>query len=270
MTLAESQADTIASGPPAYERYFVPAIGRPVAEDLIAAADLKPGEHVLDVACGTGIVARLAAAKVGPSGAVSGLDIHPGMISEARQVCADQPQFSWHVADAQSLPLPEESFDVVLCQMGLQFMPGKLAALREMRRVLKPGGRLLVNVPGPMPDLFAVLTDALTRHVGDETAKFGHAVFAMHDRDEMVELLRSAGFSDSAVNQQPKSLHLPPPVDFLWQYIHSTPLAAGVFGRARPDARTALEKDVRAGWRDFETKGGMDLDVGITTACARR
>lgn len=269
MSLHQRQAAAIVTGPPAYERYFVPAIGRPLAEDLIAVADLRPGEHVLDIACGTGVVTRLAVERVGPSGAVFGVDINPGMIAAARQALADVPEISWHVADAESLPLPGDSVDVVLCQMGLQFVPGKLAALREMRRVLRPGGRALVSVPGPQPDMFAILSEALAQHIDPETAKFCDVVFAMYDCDEIRELLRSAGFKDPSANSQPILLRLPPPADFLWQYIQSTPIASAVLAKER-DVLERLEKDVSTAWRRYETSGGMDLEIGMTTAGARK
>jgi SAM-dependent methyltransferase len=142
--------ETYSGGPAAnYERYFVPAIGAPVAHDLIELAELRPGEHVLDVACGTGVVTRLAAEQVG-GGAVAGVDINPGMLQVARNVAGDTA-IEWHEASAEALPLGDATFDVALCQMGLQFFPDRPGALREMRRVLRPGGRVVINVPGPTP-----------------------------------------------------------------------------------------------------------------------
>ena len=104
---------------------------------------------MVDVACGTGVVARLAAARVGPAGAVTGVDVTPGMLAVARSISADGPPIEWHEASAGKLPLPDASADVVLCSLGLQFFPDREAALREMRRILVPGGRLAVNAPGP-------------------------------------------------------------------------------------------------------------------------
>lgn len=139
------------SPPENYERYFVPAIGEPVARDLIDRAALRAGERVLDVACGTGIVARLAAEQVGETGTVAGLDVNPGMLAVARSVTPPETSIDWHEASAEDMPLPDDVFDVVLCQMGLQFMADKPAALSEMRRVLAPGGRIILNAPGRPP-----------------------------------------------------------------------------------------------------------------------
>ena len=102
-----------------YERYSVPAIGAPLAEDLVRAAALRPGQRVLDVACGTGVVARLAAQQVEVDGTVAGLDINPGMVAVARSETAPEMPVEWHEASADSMPFPDESVDVVLCQMGL-------------------------------------------------------------------------------------------------------------------------------------------------------
>lgn len=268
MILDQTPNDAIVPGPPAYECYFVPAIGRPIAEGLIAAAQLRPGEQVLDIACGTGIVARLAAAQVIPSGTVSGADINPGMIAEARRACEDVANIDWHETDAASLPFPNDSFDVVLCQMGIQFFPAKLPPLKEMRRVLRPGGRVLVNTPGPMPELFAVIRDAVARYVGPKPAGFLDAVFSLHDPDEYTELLRSAGFRQPDVRRAEKALELPPPADFLWQYLQSTPIGADVFNNTDADACAALEAQVREGCRQFEMGSGMKLQLGLTTAAA--
>jgi ubiquinone/menaquinone biosynthesis C-methylase UbiE len=253
------------TAPENYQRYFVPSIGAPAANDLIAVAALQPGERVLDVACGTGVVTRLAAERVGAAGSVAGLDINPGMLTVARSVTPPDQSIEWYEASAESMPLADAAFDVVLCQMGLQFVSGKLAALREMRRVLDTNGRVYVTVPGPKPPLFAVMTDALARHIGPQAASFGDLVFSMSDPDELGELMRSAGFRDVAVRAKTKSLRLPAPADFLWQYLYSTPLAEAV-AKTGETKRCALERDVCAKWKEFVIDGAMSLQVGMTTA----
>lgn len=251
-----------------YQRFFVPAIGAPLADDLIQAADLKTGQRVLDVACGTGVVTRLAAKRVGAKGSVVGLDVNPGMLAVAGAQTPADFAIEWHLASAESMPLADGAFDVVLCQMGLQFVPDRRAALREMRRVLDEGGRALVSVPGPRPPLFAILAEALARHLGPEAAGFVGLVFSLHDADEIEALMRDAGFHEVDVQRSSKTLHLPAPADFLWQYISSTPLAEAA-ARMDEDEREALERDVYAQWQAFVADGSMVLDVGMATAVAR-
>ena len=135
----------------------------------------------MDVACGTGVVARLASQQVGATGTVAGLDVNPGMLAVARSATPTGMLIEWHEANAEAMLIPDASFDVVLCQMGLQFMPDKHAALREVRRVLVRGGRLILNVPGPTPRLFSILGEALARHIGAEASGFVNQVFSLHD-----------------------------------------------------------------------------------------
>jgi ubiquinone/menaquinone biosynthesis C-methylase UbiE len=252
-----------------YERYFIPAIGGPVAEDLIETADLKAGERVLDVACGTGVVARLAAERVGPSGTVAGLDAHPGMLAVARASTPAGISIDWYEASAEAMPLPDGSFDVVLCQMGLQFMSNKVAALREMRRVLDRGGRIYVTLPGPKPSLFGIMTEALARHISPQAAAFGDVVFSLHDVADVTKLMRDAGFREVDVEAKPKLLRLPAPADFLWQYVHSTPLVEPV-SKAGADRRKAFEQEVCSRWQTLVTDGALPIEVGMTTAAARK
>ncbi len=256
------------TGPENYERYFVPAIGAPVAEDLMKSAALRPGEHVLDVACGTGVVARLAAREVGESGKVAGLDLNACMLKVARSVTPPGISIDWYETSAEAMPLPDASFDAVLCQMGLQFFSNKLAALREMHRILKGSGRIVINVPGPTPPLFAVFADVLAKHIDPKVAAFAHVVFSLHDADELRELVSSAGFTQVNVQVETKTLRLPKPVDFLWQYIHSTPLA-GPVGAADEHAQKALERELTSAWQDFVVDGHLSMSVGISTVTAR-
>lgn len=238
-----------------YERFFVPVIGEPVANDLIRLAALRAGERVLDVACGTGIVARLAAQEVGSNGAVSGVDINPGMLEIARSSAPTNMSIEWHQASAEDMPLPDEAFDVVLCQLGLEFIPDKLAALAEMRRVLVPGGRLLLNVPGPAPKLFTVLAEAMKRYVSPQAAGFVNQVFSLHDTTEIQQIISEAGFRDITLQVNDKLLNLPPAKDFLWQYVHSTPLA-GMVAQADDEDLAALEREVVEVWQEFEEEDG--------------
>lgn len=261
-----SETTYAGTGPENYERFFVPAIGRPVAIDLIDLAALAPGERVLDVACGTGIVTRLARDEVGAGGTVAGLDPHPGMLAVARDVAAGTG-IEWHQASAESMPLADASFDVVLSQMGLQFVPDKAAAAGEVARVLAPGGRLALNVVGPRPDVMTVLADALATHVSPDAGRFVDVVFSLHDEDEIERLLDGSGLRDLAVASRIKRLELPPPADFLWQYVHSTPLG-GLVAKAGDDARAALQNEVVRGWQPFVEDGTLVLEVPVVEVTA--
>jgi len=257
-----------ATAPENYERYFVPNISAPLAEALIASAGLRPGERVLDVACGTGTVAKLAAGQVGRSGRVAGLDVNPGMLAVARSTASSEPGIDWYESTAEAIPLPDDAFDVVLCQLGLQFIPDKQGALREVRRVLAPGGRIVVNVPGPTPPLFAVLADSLATHIEPRAASFVRVVFALHDEQQLRELVSDAGFPHVDVQTVRTTLALPPARDFLWQYVFSTPLASMV-AKASDEGRAALESDVCGRWSNFAVDGMLACDVDVATVIAR-
>lgn len=256
--------------PPAnYQRYFVPAIGAPMAANLIRIAALRPGERVLDVACGTGVVTRIASQQVGDSGTVIGLDISPGMLAVARATTPPDSSINWHEESAESMSLADGSFDVVLCQMGLQFVPDKHAALSEMRRVLAPGGRLILNLPGPTPRPFTILAASLARHVGPEAAGFVNQVFSLHDPTEIQGLVADAGFHDVSVRANTASLRLPPPVEFLWQYAYSTPLA-NALAQVDDEGRGTLESDIVAKWQEFVEDGALVLETRVATATASK
>jgi ubiquinone/menaquinone biosynthesis C-methylase UbiE len=261
--------DYLGSAPENYERYFVPAIGAPLAAELVDAAALRQGERVLDVACGTGVVTRLAAERVGASGATAGLDINPGMLGVARSVTPAGVGIDWHQASAEATPFPDESFDAVLCQLGLQFFPDRPAALRELRRVLVPGGRLVVNVPGPEPAIFRILAEELVRHARPEAAGFVHQVFSLHETAELRDLLAEAGFDDVSLDAGERRLRLAPPTEFLWQYVHSTPLVTAV-AELGDDRRAALARDVAVRWEPMVEEGVLVLQLGVVIATARK
>lgn len=253
-----------------YERYFVPAIPAPLAADLIETAAPLPGEYVLDVACGTGVLTRLAAQQVGTGGRVVGVDLTPGMLEVARSIQAPPgASIEWREANAEALPLPDGSFDLVLCQLGLMFVADRPAAVREIHRVLSPGGRVAINVPGPMTRVFEIMGEALGRHIAPDLAGFLQVICALHDPSALDGLLRAAGFLDVTVETTTKTLRLPPPADFLWQYISATPMAALV-AEVDAERREKLENDVVAQWQAFVDRGSLVLDLPILTATARK
>jgi ubiquinone/menaquinone biosynthesis C-methylase UbiE len=256
------------TAPENYERYFIPAIGGPFADDLVKEAALNPGERVLDVACGTGIVARLAAERVGRSGTVAALDLNPGMLSVARSIPSSGAEIRWYETTAESIPLPDSGFDVVVCQLGLQFVGDKIAAIREMRRVLVPGGRVLVSTALPNA-FFDVLEGALARHVGGEAAGFVRIVFSLHDPATIERLYRESGFAEVTIRTDTKPLRLPAARDFLWQYVHCTPLTA-IVSKLDAARMTALESDVLEGWRSWSQESGMTYEQGMNVAKARK
>lgn len=252
-----------------YERYFVPGIGLPSARPLLEAVALGKGEAVLDVACGTGVATRLAAEIVGPSGSVTGVDVTPEMLQMAGQVPSSGASIDWIHADAEDLPLPDGSFDAVICSLGFQFFEDKVGALKEARRVLKPGGRVVLGTPGPTPALFQAIDEALTRYAGPEASKFVQAVFSVHEPEKVRDMLETAGFKDVAIESEPLELRTPPPADFFWQYISSTPLAAAA-AKMDPETRALLERDVVEGCQPFADGDGLLMKVSLLVAKALR
>jgi ubiquinone/menaquinone biosynthesis C-methylase UbiE len=132
---SQSQWQFAGSVPENYERYLVPALFKPWAEDLVEMATLRSGDRVLDIACGTGIVARTAAKRLGDNGSVVGLDVSGPMLATAR-TAPEGAAVEWQEGSAVKLPMSDATFDVVFCQQGLQFFPDRIATLREMHRVL--------------------------------------------------------------------------------------------------------------------------------------
>lgn len=253
-----------------YQRHFVPAIATPVSAGLLTAADLQPGERVLDVACGSGIIARLAAERVGPAGAVAAIDLAADMIDVAEATPAPaNPVIDWHVGEATSLPFDDEQYDVVTCQMGLMFMEDRTAAIAEMRRVLVPGGRVVINTPGTIQAPFALMERAIVEHISADLGGFVRAVFSMHDPVAVADLLRAAGLRDIDAHESMATLRLPAPAEFLWQYINLTPMAPFVV-QAAEAAQIAMERRVVETWQPYVVDGVTPVDQPMVIATGRR
>jgi ubiquinone/menaquinone biosynthesis C-methylase UbiE len=177
-----------------YERVQVPAIFALWAADLLELAALRPGERLLDLACGTGIVARLAAPRVGPAGRVVGVDVNQGMLAVARSRPAPAgAAIEWRQESATALALPDATFDVVLCQQGLQHIPDRSAAVREMRRVLVPGGRALASVFRRRVDQ-EVWERVTAPFIGEDAASRIRGPSLRITADELAALFHEAGF----------------------------------------------------------------------------
>lgn len=254
-----------------YQQYFVPTIASAVAPDLLGSAALRAGERVLDLACGTGIIARRAAVEVGGEGEVVGLDVSPDMIRVAGTVPTEPEAagIEWRVGDAMSLPLPADSFEVVLCQMGLMFVEDKAAALSEIRRVLAPGGRLALNTPGQIQPPFEIMDEGIATAIDSGLAGFVRMVFSMDDPEAVGRLLVDAGLADVTTANPTTLLRLPPPAEFLWQYINLTPLGAPV-GNAPAEARDALEEQVVEGWQPYVEQGETVVRQPMVVATGRK
>lgn len=191
-----------------YETFFVPALFQEWAVRVVDAAQIQPGQRVLDVACGTGIVARTAAEQVGSEGFVTGLDINDGMLSVARQ---KNTTIDWRQGRAEALPFDDHTFDAVISQFGLMFFEDRATAIQEMMRVLKPGGRLTVAVWGALDDTpgYAALTDLLQHLFGEKAADSLRMPYILGDTQALKTIFTEAGLPDAHITTHDGTARFP-------------------------------------------------------------
>lgn len=195
-----------------YEEYFVPGMFARWAPVLLEHVGLKPGERVLDVACGTGVVARCAAPLVTREGSVMGVDASPGMLEVAR--AASSADIVWQVGDAGSLP--DGPFDAILCQQGLQFFPEQARAIAEMRRVADGGARVGVSVWLGLEHhpVYKALCESEARYFDVPIEEVAQP-FSMCDADALRELFTSVGFERVEIVQETREVNFPSPDRFV-------------------------------------------------------
>jgi len=231
-----------------YEHYFVPAMFLPWAAILLRHAALQSGERLLDVACGTGIVSRQAAPLVGTHGQVVAVDMNPAMLAVARALPAPSgAAINWQEGNAMALPFPDGAFDVAFCQHGLQFVPDRAAAVREMRRILAPGGRALVIVLQALArhPVFEALVQSVARQLSLPASLF-MIPFALSDADELRTLFTSAGFKTADILAESITVRFPDPERFVPLAVMSSAAAVPAFAQLEGPARSALLETVSA------------------------
>lgn len=232
-----------------YQRYLVPAIASLWAAALIDRAAPRPGERVLDVACGTGVVTRLAAERMGV-GRIVGLDINSGMLAVARSLPADATRLiEWQEGSALALPFSDDAFDLILCQFGLQFFPDRPAALGEMWRVLAPSGRVALSVFTAIEHTPAssALADALDRHLGAGASQTKRSEHVLSDRRELRELVTAAGFGNVAIETVTQTIRFPSAKEYVRVQLSATPLSSlmdGMDGTRQRETLAAITSDL--------------------------
>jgi len=245
-----------------FERVLVPSIFDRYARDLVERArPIGPSDRVLDLGCGTGIVARVLRERLGGAARLSGLDSSPQMIAKARALA---PDIDFHEGNAMHLPFPDRSFDLVVCQQMLQFVPEPAVALREVRRVLSHGGRLLVSTwhSRDQQPLYEALGVVAERHLGTPNDKR----WALQP-DKLRGLLVDAGFAD--VNVATVSL-----TEHYREFpIRLNAMASNFDLSALPDAErerrlAAVESESAAILGRFAVNGGFESKSRTTTASA--
>lgn len=229
-----------------YASYFGPTIADPWTRVLLEYAAAQPGQRVLDLACGTGSVARRLAPLVGAEGKIVALDVNPDMLAVGRSLAAPTgATIEWREGDAVALGLPDEAFDLVVCQQGLQFFSDRAASLREMRRVLADGGRAVLSVWQALPlhPVYEALFEATARRLGANLADVA-LPFSLGDAEELRALLNGAGFQPVEVVPRSLDVHLPSPERFVQLTVLGAATSVPTFAQLDAAGRSALVESV--------------------------
>jgi ubiquinone/menaquinone biosynthesis C-methylase UbiE len=263
-----------------YEQYLVPAMFEPFARDLIQLCNIRPSDRILDVACGTGIVSRLAIDYVDVSvGKVVGVDINPIMLNVARH-CYAGKDIGWKGGSATSLPFPNEFFDLVVCQQGLQFFPDRLKALTEMNRVLvgiSHGrgykdcgyGRLVLSVWTSIDDSpgFHILERLLQETISHEAATIMQLPHSLSDSTELISLVKAAGFDEILSKEVTKTISFNSVEEFVVRFTNGSMLASYFYDKKKVDdvSRNKLLKGASRELSQFVDEHSGKLSFPLST-----
>jgi SAM-dependent methyltransferase len=232
--------------PENYDRYLGPALFDPYAADLAARLQVKPGLRLLELACGTGIVTRRLLSILPADGRYTATDLNPPMVDYARGKIGVDPRVTWQAADAQALAFTDQSFDAVVCQFGVMFFPDRVAALREARRVLAPGGQLLFSSwfglsETPCDQATHLL---LLERFPDNPPRFLEVPHCYADPARIRADFAAAGFPGAVLHDVPLELRCPSADDYAAGLVTGTPLS-GILRERNADT-AALRSDLAA------------------------
>ena len=217
----------------AYDKFLVPRLFIPWGKKLLEKMALQPGERLLDIACGPGTLSRLASEGLGASGYILAADISPAMIAIAKEK-TNSPGATIEYVESPAAPLnaPSGAFDVVVCQQGLQFFPEQAEAMQEMKRALKPGGRIGIAVWTGMDQnpLFHIYLTALNAiEAPDEIVKMVPAPFSFGPASKLTELFQQAGFSDLTISTESLPLTFEGGIEQVIESVAATPFSPLIY-----------------------------------------
>lgn len=239
--------------PTTYTRFAIHLM-EPWTDDLIQHGRCKTGDRVLDVACGTGFVAKRVNLATDAQCKITGIDVNEPMLNAARQ----EREIEWQLGSATAMPFSDGSFDVVLCQQGLQYFPDRLAAMKEMARVLTPGGRLSLNVWGSLErqPFIVALVDAMGKFLGREARKSLDLAYSLNTAAELHKLAKDAGLKEVEVRFEHRTIRYPDTAELAKGFIQATP-AASLFAALPDEEKTEFGAHVAAGLKDYVDDAGM-------------
>lgn len=268
--MPQSNAPIDTKAAEAYEKHMVPGMFLRWTERVVSLAAPQPGEHVLDVACGTGIGARVSASRVGSAGKVVGVDIDPGVVEVARKVTQETgTPIEWHCASALKMPFDAATFDLCLCLQGLQFFPDRAAGLAEIRRVLKPSGRLAASVWGALEYNRGhhAVVQALERQNVDATAAKRACSFA--SADDIRDTATQAGFKSIELRAEDGVSHFASIRSFIDGMTVGSPSTRHAVALLSDHGREKFVKDVTAMLEPYFAHGELAYPMRTLILLAR-
>lgn len=233
-----------------YDAWFVPAVFAPLAQSVVAHTAISSRARVLDVACGSGIVARTVAKQSGFTGSIVGLDLSSDMLAVAEgSSAAEGRTIEWVQGSAQELPFPDASFDLLFCQQGMQFFPDRQGAVNEMARVLASGGEVVITTWRGLDQnpFFADLARAVHERSGSPALE---KPFSLGDPGEIGALLLGAGFAQVSVEPVTMTTDYTHPEEFVARQIRASAAAIPALQALAPSELDDLIASVAGDFRD--------------------
>ena len=239
-----SNAAFVGSIPRIYHQYLGPLIFEDYAKDLAARLQPKPNDRILELACGTGIVTSKIADALPAGATLVATDLNEAMLDVSREFVGANPRVTFRQADACRIPFPDQSFDAIACQYGVMFFPDKVLAMREARRVLKPGGKYVFNVWDSLEHnpIAGAANKVLGSLFPDNPPTFlAKTPYAWYDRAEIEKTVRAGGFSNFAVETVEFPCVAPSAEDASRGFLEGTPVFVALGERGVTDLTPVRE-----------------------------